>query len=164
METATPHQDLFRSASELLASIVERLDEMAEKLADFEGELEDLRDGTGWLTVQKRPSTPRARPTRSTGSSTRASTTGCSSGALRARPRGSGDCTAGVLTAGSRPSATDSVLIALRSATVAASDGRPAEQVLAQARGCEKPVGPHRATRALTRDSLRMASRMRWLR
>lgn len=52
METANS-QDLFRSASELLASIVERLDEMADKLADVESELEDLRDGTGWLTVQE---------------------------------------------------------------------------------------------------------------
>lgn len=52
MET-TASQDLFRSASELLASIVERLDEMADKLADVESELEDLRDATGWLTVQE---------------------------------------------------------------------------------------------------------------
>ena len=52
METAAS-QDLFRSASELLATIEERLDEMADKLADVEGELEDLREATGWLTVQE---------------------------------------------------------------------------------------------------------------
>ena len=50
--TSSP-QDPFRSAFELLSSIVSQLDSLEDRLAEVEGRVEDLQEATGWLTVKE---------------------------------------------------------------------------------------------------------------
>jgi len=52
METRAP-DDPFRTATNLLATLLTRVDELSAKLSEVEGELEDLREGTGWMTVKE---------------------------------------------------------------------------------------------------------------
>lgn len=52
METTGP-ENAFATAAALLGDLQAQVKELSTKLADMESELEDLREGTGWLTVQE---------------------------------------------------------------------------------------------------------------
>jgi len=46
-------QNPFETAADLLDRLITRVDRLSAKLSEVEGELGDLREGTGWMTVKE---------------------------------------------------------------------------------------------------------------